>query len=230
MKYINKNNNLNKKYNTTYARDNFKGINIANEVVDNVSNYRNGKSVIRNKKDVFNPLVFEDFNYLMSKGFSLTDIDGIFEVNRNIFIVESKTHFNSINAGQLILLLNNAYNTYLTGKLAQVVIRIDMRDDNANQLYDAQGQPIFTYIIFGSKQFEQMKNFEEPTPDIIENKTNHWLARRMQQFEKVCAERQEYETNRRNSKLFGLPNKLKEQIKSSQEEARKYYKHSNKIA
>lgn len=210
MKYINNNNN-NQQNN---KRD---------KIVNNVSQYRNGKSVIRNKKEVFSPLIFEEINYKLSASQSLTDVDGQFEYNRNVFIIESKTHFNSINAGQLLSLLNTAYNTYKSGKIAQVVYRVEMRDEAGNILVDKNCKKIFSYIVFGSKQFKQLENNEEIVPYYIFNKTNDWLADRLAKFEEECNKNWDAETKVRNSRVFSLPNKLKQEMLNAQNEARQHF-------
>ena len=108
----------------------------------------NGKSTIRNMEEVFKPLVFADFNYLLEGKQSLTDVDGQLEINGNIFILESKTHYNSINGGQLVSLFHNAYNTWKRGKIGQLTYRI------STGRFNEKGEELFDYIIYGTQQFK----------------------------------------------------------------------------
>lgn len=155
------------------------------------------KSTIRNYKEVFKQLVFKDINYRLSGKQNLTDIDGVFEIKGHVFIIESKTHKNGMNDGQLCSLLNQAFNTYMSGKNAQLVYRIGTEDGK------------LTYLVWGTKQFEDMLNGCEPFPHILKNKTNDWLAKRLQKFEALSMSCDNKETNQRNRHIFGMTDKLK---------------------
>lgn len=134
-----------------------------------------GKSVLRNKGSIGCSLIFEDINYLLSDKQSLTDVDGVFEYNGNVFIIEDKTHYNSVNGGQLISLFNIAYNTYKAGKLAQVVYKI-----NANV------KGLYHYEVFGSPQFKAFEEGKEVKPDLIAFEEIDFLAKRLRDFQDAC--------------------------------------------
>ena len=155
------------------------------------------KSTIRNYTEVFSQLIFKDINYKLSGKQNLTDIDGVFEIKGHVFIIESKKHKNGLNDGQLCSLLNQAFNTYMSGKNAQLVYRIGEKD----------GQ--LTYLVWSTKQFEAMMRGEEPYPFIVRNQTNDWLATRLEKFEQLALKCDNKETNKRNRHIFGMTNKLK---------------------
>lgn len=159
------------------------------KVVDLTVRNSKGKSTIRNAKEVFKPLIFEDFNYLLSDKQSLTDIDGVFEYNGNVFIIEDKTHYNSVNGGQLISLFNIAYNTYKAGKLAQVVYKI-----GTNGVYD--------YEVFGSPQFKAFEEGKDVKPDLVAGEGVDFLARRLRDFQDACNGRWDRERSVKRSLLF----------------------------
>lgn len=163
----------------------------------------NGKSVIRNMEEVFKPLVFADFNYLLEGKQSLTDVDGQLEINGNIFILESKTHYNSINGGQLVSLFHNAYNTWKSGKIGQLTYRI------STGRYNEKGEELFDYIIYGTQQFKHYEAGLEITPYYELDKPNSWLARRLRAFQEVCIANHDKETQIKNRNLFGSVNKIK---------------------
>lgn len=158
------------------------------------------KSKIRNYAEVFTQLIFKDINYKLSGKQNLTDIDGVFEIKGHVFIIESKKHKNGLNDGQLCSLLNQAFNTYKSGKHAQLVYRIGMKDGE------------FTYLVWTTKQFEDMLNGCEPFPYIIKNKTNEWLATRLEGFEQLALQADNNETNQRNRHIFGMTSKIKDII------------------
>lgn len=157
----------------------------------------NGKSIIRNMDEVFRPLVFADFNYLLTGKQSLTDIDGQLEINGNIFIVESKTHYSSINGGQLVSLFHNAYNTWRSGKIGQLTYRI--ATGKRNEL----GEELFDYVIYGTQQFKHYEAGLEVTPHYELDRTNEWLAKRLKAFQEVCTRNHDKEIQIKNRNLFG---------------------------
>lgn len=159
------------------------------KVVDLTVRNSKGKSTIRNMKEVVKPLIFEEINYLLSDKQSLTDIDGVFEYNGNVFIIEDKTHYNSVNGGQLISLFNIAYNTYKAGKLAQVVYKI-----GTNGVYD--------YEVFGSPQFKAFEEGKDVKPDLVAGEGNDFLARRLRDFQDACNGRWDKERSVKRSLLF----------------------------
>lgn len=140
----------------------------------------NGKSTIRNEAEVFKPMVFKDFNYLLDGSQSLTDVDGQFEYNGNLFIIEGKSHYSSINSGQLISLFHTAYNTFKRGKIGQLTYRIDTGKK------DEAGQDVFDYVVYGTEQFRQYEEGLEVVPFYELSKDNDWLARRLRSFQEAC--------------------------------------------
>ena len=166
----------------------------------------NGKSTIRNMEKVFKPLVFADFNYLLEGKQSLTDVDGQLEINGNIFILESKTHYNSINGGQLVSLFHNAYNTWKRGKIGQLTYRI------STGRFNEKGEELFDYIIYGTQQFKHYDAGLEVTPHYELDKTNDWLARRLRAFQDVCVRNHDKDIQIKNRNLFGSVNKIKNHL------------------
>lgn len=166
----------------------------------------NGKSVIRNMGEVFKPLVFADFNYLLTGKQSLTDIDGQLEINGNIFIIESKTHYSSINGGQLVSLFHNAYNTWRSGKIGQVTFRV------STGRKDEYGEELFDFVIYGTRQFKQYLAGEQVKPYIVLDKPNDWLANRLKSFQEVCLENHDKEVQLNNRNLFGSVDKIKRDL------------------
>jgi hypothetical protein len=152
---------------------------------------KNGKSVIRNMEGITKPLIFADINYLLSDKQSLTDVDGVFEYNGNVFIVEEKTHYSSVNGGQLISLFNIAYNTYKSGKLAQLVYRISTGEEGR-----------YHYEVFGSPQFKQFEDGKEITPDLVANEDNEFLAKRLRDFQDTCNGRWDKDRSVKRGLLF----------------------------
>lgn len=150
-----------------------------------------GKSVIRSMEGITKPLIFADINYLLSDKQSLTDIDGVFEYNGNVFIIEEKTHYNSVNGGQLISLFNIAYNTYKAGKLAQVVYRIKAEEEGK-----------FHYEVFGSPQFKQFEEGKAIKPDLIANEGNEFLAKRLRDFQDASNGRWDIDRSVKRGLLF----------------------------
>lgn len=168
----------------------------------------NGKSVIRNMDEVFKPLVFADFNYLLEGKQSLTDVDGQLEINGNIFIVESKTHYSSINGGQLVSLFHNAYNTWRSGKIGQVTYRIATGRKNGN------GEDLFDFIIYGSQQFKHYEAGLDIVPHYELDKTNLWLAKRLRAFQEVCIRSHDKDVQIKNRNLFGSINKIQKHLQT----------------
>ena len=168
----------------------------------------NGKSVIRNMDEVFKPLVFADFNYLLEGKQSLTDIDGQLEINGNIFIVESKTHYSSINGGQLVSLFHNAYNTWRSGKIGQLTYRISTGRKNA------EGEELFDFVIYGTQQFKHYEAGLDVTPHYELDKTNQWLAKRLRAFQEVCTRNHDKEVQIKNRNLFGSINRIKNHLET----------------
>lgn len=164
------------------------------------------KSVIRNKETAFNPMVFEEINYLLDGKYSLTDIDGQLEYNGNIFIIESKTHLNSINGGQLISLFQSAYNTWKRGKIGQLVYRIETGRTNGEK------EPLYDFVIFGSVQFQEYEAGKGITPFILKSQPNHWLAKRLKTFQEACNLTYERDIAVKNVQLFNLVNKIKKEL------------------
>lgn len=168
----------------------------------------NGKSVIRNMDEVFKPLVFADFNYLLSGNQSLTDIDGQLEINGNIFIIESKSHYSSINGGQLVSLFHNAYNTWRSGKVGQVTYRV------STGRYNEAGEELFDFVVYGSKQFEDYDAGVSVVPTYELDKTNKWLAERLQAFQEVCFKTHDKDVQIKNCKLFGSIDIIKRHLQT----------------
>ena len=166
----------------------------------------NGKSVIRNMDEVFKPLVFADFNYLLEGKQSLTDIDGQLEINGNIFIIESKTHYSSINGGQLVSLFHNAYNTWRSGKIGQLTYRVSTGTKNTD------GEGLFDYVIFGTQQFKHYEAGLEVVPTYVLGKTNTWLAERLRAFQEACLQSHDRTTQINNRNLFGAVDKIKRHL------------------
>lgn len=166
----------------------------------------NGKSVIRNINEVFKPLIFADFNYLLEGKQSLTDLDGQLEINGNIFLIESKTHYSSINGGQLVSLFHTAYNTWKNNKIGQLTYRVETNKK------DAQGQQLFDYVIFGSNQFQQYEKGEEVVPYYELGKPNSWLANRLRAFQEACYFTHDRTVQLNNRNLFGAVDKIKRHL------------------
>lgn len=187
----------------------------------NLTKYRNGKSYIRNMEGVFSPLIFEEINYKLEGKQNLTDVDGQFEFNRNLFIIESKQSINSINSGQLISLFLSCLNTYECGKLAQLVFRIDFTDDEGKPVYK-DDKKVYLFVIFGSTQFKQYLNNTEVVPD-YKTGTNKWLANRLERFQMLAKENWDNEVVNKNKNLFNLTSKMKNSLFSLQERNKHKY-------
>lgn len=157
---------------------------------------KNGRSVIRNINEVTKPLIFADFTYLLPANQSLTDIDGQLEINGNIFLIEAKTHYNSINGGQLVSLFHNAYNAWKSGKIGQLTYRVSTGKTSP------KGEPLFDYIVYGSKQFIQYRDGVAIEPHFELNKTNEWLAERLKQFYDACITTHDRDVQINNARLF----------------------------
>lgn len=164
------------------------------------------KSVIRNASTVFKPFVFEDINYLLEGKHSLTDVDGQLEYNGNLFIIEDKTHYNSINGGQLISLFQSVYTTWKSGKIGQLVYRVSTGRFNGNK------EPLFDYVVFGSVQFQQYEAGKGITPFIVKSQSNHWLAKRLRTFQEACNLTWDSHTNIRNNQLFNVVDLVKKEL------------------
>ena len=168
----------------------------------------NGKSIIRNMNEVFKPLIFSDFNYMLSGTHSLTDIDGQLEINGNIFIIESKSRYSSINGGQLVSLFHNAYNTWRSGKIGQLTYRVSTGKS------DSKGNELFDFIIFGTKQFEEYDSGVRVTPTYELDKTNKWLAERLYAFQDACFKTHDKDTQIKNCNLFGSIDIIKRHLQT----------------
>lgn len=168
----------------------------------------NGKSTIRDLEGVFTPLVFADFNYLLEGKQSLTDVDGQLEINGNIFLLEAKSHYSSINGGQLVSLFHNAYNTWKRGKIGQLTYRVDTgkRTDKGEELFD--------FVIYGSAQFKQYEAGLKVIPHYELDKTNDWLARRLHAFQMKCIENHDRDVQIRNRNLFGSVDGIKRHLQT----------------
>ena len=168
----------------------------------------NGKSTIRDLEGVFTPLVFADFNYLLEGKQSLTDVDGQLEINGNIFLLEAKSHYSSINGGQLVSLFHNAYNTWKRGKIGQLTYRVDTgkRTDKGEELFD--------FVIYGSAQFKQYEAGLKVIPHYELDKTNDWLARRLHAFQMKCIENHDRDVQLRNRNLFGSVDGIKRHLQT----------------
>lgn len=167
-----------------------------------------GKSMVRNLNEVLKPLIFADFNYLLEGKQSLTDIDGLLEINGNIFILESKTRYSSINGGQLVSLFHNAYNTWKRGKIGQLTYRI------STGRFNEKGEELFDYIIYGTQQFKHYDAGLEVTPHYELDKTNDWLARRLRAFQDVCVRNHDKDIQIKNRLLFGSINGIKNHLQT----------------
>ena len=164
------------------------------------------KSVIRNASTVFKPFVFEDINYLLEGKHSLTDVDGQLEYNGNLFIIEDKTHYNSINGGQLISLFQSVYTTWKSGKIGQLVYRVSTERFNGNK------EPLYDFVVFGSVQFQQYEAGKGITPFIVKSQSNHWLAKRLRTFQEACHLTWDSHTNIRNNQLFNVVDLVKKEL------------------
>lgn len=181
-----------------------KGLKIMNHTIHDT----NGKSVIRNYDEVFKPLIFAEFNYLLEGKQSLTDIDGQLEINGNIFIVEAKTHYTSINGGQLVSLFHNVYNTWKRGKIGQLTYRV------STGKYNDKGEELFDYVIFGTQQFKHYDAGLEVIPHYELDRTNDWLAKRVRKFQDVCNENHDKEIQIKNRQLFGAVSRIQNHLQT----------------
>lgn len=166
----------------------------------------NGKSTIRNLHKVTEPLIFSEINYLLSGNQSLTDVDGQLEINGNLFIIESKTHYNSINGGQLVSLFHTVYNTWKCGKIGQLVYIIDSGKTTE------YGIKLYDYVVFGSTQFKQYEDGMEITPFIEIEKPKSWLAFRLRAFQTMCISNHDRTVQINNRHLFGAVDKIKKKL------------------
>lgn len=178
-----------------------------NNIASHTIHGMNGKSVIRNPHKVFEPLIFSEINYLLSGNQSLTDVDGQLEINGNLFIIESKSHYNSVNGGQLVSLFHSVYNTWRCGKIGQLVYIIE------NSKTTKYGNKLYDYVIFGSTQFKQYEEGVEVVPFIEIDMPKSWLANRLRAFQEACTMTHDKTVQINNRHLFGAVDKIKRNLR-----------------